>query len=202
MDEIVQDNFIQQEHLPIAFFTPQTEPMPLVRFQANVKTRGIGLCVAYSHRALDSTGVLSTGESVEASIRQHIRSLATVEPVPLGWRLFLLSLDADPALDPSQEAVGRRFNLNIRKIALLKQLMGAMLALAKLITASNDVVSALVGVCGNKARHEIIPECGSAPRVIIAANVRRLCQLPLNYIGNVLLTAEAIGPITRDLSDY
>ncbi|KAF7715294.1 Uncharacterized protein PECH_007294 [Penicillium ucsense] len=229
MDEIVQDNFIQQEYLPIKFFTPPAEPMPLVRFQANVTTRRIVLCVAYNHRALDSTGVsivlkilagyckssndqvenLSTGKSVEASIRQRIRSSATVEPVPLGWTPIPLSLDADPASDPSQEAVSRRFNLNIRKIALLKQVCNAEPVDGSHVgpdktyhCTSNDVISALVGVCGNKARHGIVPECGSAPRVIIAANVRRQCQLPPNYIGNALVAAEATSPITPNLSGH
>ncbi|KAI2786538.1 Acetyl-coenzyme A synthetase [Penicillium oxalicum] len=223
MDQITPDDFIQQDYLPIPFMMPPTEPMPLVRFQANVTTRRIVLCVAYNHRALDSTGVsvvlktlarlcsspkdqaesLPTSDDIETSTRQRIRSSASKEPVPLGWTPVPLSLDAGATEDSSHEAVSRKFSLSARKIALLKEVCNSASTAEdhdgsgkRRHCTSNDVISALVGVCGNAARRDIVPDCVSPPRVIIAANVRKQCQLPPNYIGNVLVAAEATDPIS------
>ncbi|KAJ5539853.1 Acetyl-coenzyme A synthetase [Penicillium frequentans] len=217
MDMIAQDDFIQQKYLPIPFLTPPTEPMPLVRFQANVTGHSIILCVAYNHRALDSTGVsvvlkilsefcrapdatpesLSTNGAAETAAREHIRDFQAKEPLPLHWTPVPLSLDATLPVDPAQEPVSRPFSLSAQKIALLKD------ACNKIITSeshsspekiclctSNDIITALVGFCGNKARQKIVPEAVSPPRVIIAANARKQCQLPPNYMGNALVAVE------------
>lgn len=58
------------------------------------------------------------------------------------------------------------------------------------LCTSNDIITALVGFCGNKARQEVVPETFSPPRIIIAANVRKHCQLPANYMGDVLVPVE------------
>lgn len=217
MEKIAQDDFIQQKYLPIPFLTHPAEPMPLVRFQANVTGHKVILCVAYNHRALDSTGVsvvlkilsefcrapdatpdsLSTSDAAEETARQHIRNFQAKEPLPFKWTQVPLSLDAAPPADPTQEPVSRHFTLSARKIALLKDACNTIItsephgvpAKSSLCT-SNDVITALVGFCGNKARLDIVPETVSPPRVIIAANVRKQCGLPPNYIGNALVAVE------------
>lgn len=217
MDKIAQDDFIQQKYLPIPFLTPPAEPMPLVRFQANVTGHKIILCVAYNHRALDSTGVsvmlkilsefcrapdatpdsLSTSDAAEKTARQHIRNFQAKEPLSFKWTPVPLSLDATPPVDPAQEPVSRHFSLSARKIALLKDACNTIITSeshggpgkSRLCT-SNDIITALVGFCGNKARQEIVPETVSPPRVIIAANVRKQCRLPPNYMGNALVAVE------------
>ncbi|KAJ6012339.1 Acetyl-coenzyme A synthetase [Penicillium canescens] len=200
MDKMSQDDFIQQKYLPIPFLIHPAEPMPLVRFQANVAGHKIILCVSYNHRALDSTGVsvvlkiLSNRETA----RQHIEDFKAKEPLPFNWTPVPLSLDATPTVDPAQEPVSRHFGLSARKVALLKDTCNTIITSEShggteksSLCTSNDIITALVGFCGNKARQEVVPESVSPPRVIIAANVRKQCQLPANYMGNALVPVEA-----------
>ncbi|CAG8080584.1 unnamed protein product [Penicillium nalgiovense] len=218
MDKMAQDDFIQQKYLPIPFLSPPAEPMHLVRFQANVTRHKIILCVAYNHRALDSTGVsvvlktlsefcrapeatldsLSTSDAAEKTARQHIIDFQAKEPLPFKWTSVPLSLDATTPEDHAQEPVSRHLSLSTRKVALLKDSCNKIITSeshgdpekSRLCT-SNDIITALVGFCGNKARQKIVSETVSPPRVIIAANVRKQCRLPPNYMGNALVVVEA-----------
>ncbi|CAG8898818.1 unnamed protein product [Penicillium egyptiacum] len=218
MDEVSRDDFIQQQYLPIPFLIPPTEPMPLVRFKANVTRTMIILSVAYFHRALDSTGVsvvlktlselcknqdatstnVLTNSEAEESSRQHLTKFKASQPLPFNWTLVPLSFDTTPAADPSRIPISRHFSLNPQKVTFLKDACnGIIKSLAhgdskkpNLVT-SNDIITALVGLCGNKARLEVVPESVQSPKVIIPANVRKQCQLPANYMGNALVAVES-----------
>ncbi|KOS47219.1 hypothetical protein ACN38_g1877 [Penicillium nordicum] len=217
MDKIAQDEFIQQKYLPIPFLMDPAKAMPLVRFQANVTGHNIILCVAYNHRALDSTGVsvvlkilsefcrapettpdaLSTSDAAEKTARQHIEDFKAKEPLPFNWTPVPLSFDAAPTVDPAQEPVSRHFSFSAQKLAVLKNACNTVIISEShggteksSLCTTNDIITALVGFCGNKARQGIVPGTVSPPKVIIAANVRKHCQLPANYMGDALVPVE------------
>lgn len=219
LDYLSPDDFIDQNYLPIQFLTPFTEPMPLVRFKANITNRKIVLSVAYFHRALDSTGVsvilkalaalckdpnaspdiLPTSTRAEEASRQHLLDFSAKYPVPFNWTSVPLSAETTPAEGVGNVPISRRFKLSAEKIALLKDACNA--AIARLTPdenaatppalTSNDIITALVGLCGNRARLETVLESGSSPKVIIAANVRKPSLLPETYVGNALAAVES-----------
>ncbi|KAK2764572.1 acetyl-CoA synthetase [Arachnomyces sp. PD_36] len=219
LDFLSPDDFIDQNYLPIQFLTPPTEPMPLVRFKANLTNRKIILSVAYFHRALDSTGVsvvlktlaalckdpnaspdlLPTSTRAEETSRQHLIDSAAKYPVPFNWTSVPLSPDVSPPDSVGKVPISRRFKLDAKKITLLKDACNA--AITRLPPdangvkpsplTSNDIITALVGLCGNRARLDTVLESNPPPKVIIAANVRKPSLLPATYVGNALAAVEA-----------
>ncbi|KAI9366987.1 hypothetical protein BJX61DRAFT_547942 [Aspergillus egyptiacus] len=179
MDDISPDDFIEQKYLPIPYMMPPTEPLPLIRFKANVTKNRIILCIVYYHTALDSTSVsvtlkalaelckdselspdlLPSSARAEQSSRHHTANPTAGDPLPLNWTLVPLSLDPKLPDDPGKLATSRGSSLSYDKVTLLKDTCNAVLAalppidgMAKppLLT-SNDILMALVGICGNKA---------------------------------------------------
>lgn len=215
LDYISPDDFIDQRYLPLPFLMPPTEPQPLIRFKANVTDTKVILCVAYFHKALDSTGVsvvvktlaelckdhnaspdvLPTSASAEESSRQHLLDFAAQSPVPFNWTLTPLSLDPPPE-DPGKIPVSRHFKLNAEKISLLKDACNRIISSLSTVSlpplTSNDIITALVGLCGNRARLSTVSDnIPPSPKVIIAANVRKQSLLPATYAGNALAAVEA-----------
>lgn len=219
LDYLSPDDFIDQNYLPLQFLTPPTEPMPLVRFKANLTNRKIILSVAYFHRALDSTGVsvvlkalaalckdpnaspniLPTSTRAEETSRQHLIDFAAKGPLPFNWTTVPLSLDAAPPEGVGMIPISRLFKLSAEKVTLLKDACNAVIArlppdenaAKQPLLTSNDIITALVGLCGNRARLETVLERGSSPKVIIAANVRKQSLLPATYAGNALVAVES-----------
>ncbi|CAG7951382.1 unnamed protein product [Penicillium nalgiovense] len=192
MDKIAQDDFIQQKYLPIPFLSP---PSRAYASGVSVVLKTLSEFCRAPEATLDS---LSTSDAAEKTARQHIIDFRAKEPLPFKWTSVPLSLDATTPEDHAQEPVSRHFSLSTHKVALLKDYCNKIITSeshgdpekSRLCT-SNDIITALVGFCGNKARQEIVPETVSPPRVIIAANVRKQCRLPPNYMGNALVAVEA-----------
>ncbi|CAG8018240.1 unnamed protein product [Penicillium nalgiovense] len=192
MDKIAQDDFIQQKYLPIPFLSP---PSRAYASGVSVVLKTLSEFCRAPEATLDS---LSTSDAAEKTVRQHIIDFRAKEPLPFKWTSVPLSLDATTPEDHAQEPVSRHFSLSTHKVALLKDYCNKIITSeshgdpekSRLCT-SNDIITALVGFCGNKARQEIVPETVSPPRVIIAANVRKQCRLPPNYMGNALVAVEA-----------
>ena len=218
MDEISRDDFIQQQYLPLQFLIPPTKPMPLVRFKANVTRKKIILSLAYFHRALDSKGVavilktlselckdpdatpdtLPTSSEAEQSSRLHLINIKGRQPLPFNWTSAPLSLDTTEPTDPGKITISRHFSLSPQKVTLLKDACNGIIkslahgdpAKSHPVT-SNDIITALVGLCGNTARLETVPEHVPSPKTIIPADVRKQCRLPANYMGNALVAVES-----------
>ena len=219
LDDISPDDFIGQKYLPIPFLMAPTEPLPLIRFKANVTKNRVILCVVYYHRALDSTSVsvtlqalaelcknsemspdlLPSSARAEESSRHQLANPADGNPVPLNWTLAPLSLDPKLPDNPAKLPTSRRFSLSYEKVTLLKDTCNAVLGALPPISGmakpplltSNDILTALAGLYGNKARLETVPEHVPSPKVIIAANVRKQCCLPETYMGNALVAVES-----------
>lgn len=214
LDYTPPDDFIDQKYLPLPFLMPPTDPQPLIRFKANVTDTKVILCVAYFHKALDSTAVsvairalaelckdpntspevLPTSASAEESSRQHLLDSAAQSPVPFNWTLTPLTFDPPPE-DPGKIPVSQHFKLSAEKVSLLKNACNAAISGSEIDLpplTSNDIITALVGLCGNRARLSTVPDyIPPSPKVIIAANVRKPSLLPATYTGNALSAVEA-----------
>ncbi|OJJ82327.1 uncharacterized protein ASPGLDRAFT_526464 [Aspergillus glaucus CBS 516.65] len=229
LDYTAPDDFIDQKYLPLPFFMSPAEPQPLIRFKANVTNTKVILSVAYFHKALDSTAVsvavralaelckdpntspelLPTSVSAEESSRQHLLDFAAQSPVPFNWTLTPPTFDPPPE-DPGKIPVSQHFKLSAEKISFLKNACNASLSSSEVDLpplTSNDIITALIGLCGNRARLSTVPDyIPPSPKVIIAANVRKQSLLSATYSGNALSAVEAsydasIFPEGTTLSD-
>lgn len=214
LDHTSPDDFIDQKYLPLPFLMPPTDPQPLVRFKANVTNTQVVLCVSYFHKALDSTAVsvairalaelckdpntspevLPISASGEELSRQRLLDSAAQYPVPFNWTLTPLTFDPPPE-DPDKIPVSHHFKLSAEKITLLKNACNAAISGSEIELpplTSNDIITALIGLCGNRARLSTVPDyIPPSPKVIIAANVRKQSLLPATYAGNALSAVEA-----------
>lgn len=183
LDDTSPDDFIQQQYLPLPFLMDPKDPMPLIRFKANVTKTRIILCVVFHHKALDgksmsvtlkalaelckhpelSPNLLPSSEKAEESSRHLLVNPAAGEPLPLNWTLAPLTLDPTPPEDPGRVPMSRRFSLCWEKVTLLKDAYNAVLSALPPIDGnarplrltSNDILTHWPGSVGT--RHVWIP---------------------------------------------
>ncbi|PGH17489.1 hypothetical protein AJ79_01089 [Helicocarpus griseus UAMH5409] len=213
------NDLLNEKFLPLPFFMPFTEPLPLLRLKANVTKDTITLCLAHLHKAIDGGAVsvilralaelckdpnapldaLPTSPEKEEAARQYMEDFTAKEPGRPSYDLVPLPLDAPLPQEPGLMSISRRYKFSAEKITLLKDACNAVIADAKLIVnpskpiqlTTNDIITAIIGLCGNRARMLAIPGRKSPPRLIMVANIRKLISLPENYAANALAAIPA-----------
>ena len=66
---VERDDVQHADFVPIPIHLPTTDPSPVLRFQANMMTDGLVLCVTFDHRMTDGLGVLAILDSLAACCR-------------------------------------------------------------------------------------------------------------------------------------
>lgn len=195
--------------LPIII--PADRPSPIARFQANVFPDGILLCMTLTHACFDASGLgtilkmlatfccansathlplsLPTTYAKEASSRQIILDSA-IPPSASNSKAYsriFKSNDIIPGLD--KDLSSRRFSFSASKIRALKDACNAARpADQDPILSRNDVLTALLAICMNRARQN--EQTNSLPSSLgVPVNLRRRFHPSLleNYLGNAIM---------------
>ncbi|KAJ5473750.1 hypothetical protein N7475_003316 [Penicillium sp. IBT 31633x] len=207
--------------IPFPILNPPASPSPVLRLKANVIEDKLLLVWCFDHRVMDVVGFLAllatfatfcrdpktseplvTTPDAQEKAREHIEDTAlTTEPQRLCWTSFPPPTSGDESfIDSSEVPISSFHVLDARKIKMLYDACTvAVLSLPENYRKSlpfisfppNLVVSALVGLCGSRARLQAFPNQQDQPsNLLIAANIRKAAELP-SYIGNAVFVVES-----------
>ncbi|EAW15308.1 putative acetyltransferase [Aspergillus clavatus NRRL 1] len=195
-----------KSHSPLPRFIPSTEPRPVLRFQANVMSNGIVLCLSFSHAVLDGTGAGTLLEALAACCRE---SPADELPTDVGTEkrsrdnLFDATLphdrrkdhDAEYTIEPLAfempvDISTRRLIFSSESVRTLKDTCTALLREQGIDTvqlSSNDVFTAFLAVCISQAQNALKRHPKESD-IVMAVNLRNKLQpaIPDSYLGNMV----------------
>ncbi|KAJ5984986.1 hypothetical protein N7522_012182 [Penicillium canescens] len=221
-----KDNLLNEAFLPIAFEQAAEDLSPIFRFQANVMVDGVFLCFTFNHMAVDGVGVWNVAKSLavccrdpgappnllETDVLQEAQCRRTIFEAASSRNTKALSLkDWFPAPGiGSQDPVSARLVLDAEKVAKLRHSCSATL---RINFSSNTIVMAVLWFCFIRARFGLrsTQEEQSVDEscLVVVSDTRSKLQpnIPMSYIGNVVVTTEAyirIEPIisAMTLSSY
>lgn len=204
---------------PFPIQSPPPSPSPVLRLKANVIGDELLLVWCFDHRVMDGAGFLvllatfaefcrdpdtrgpfATTPHAQEKARHHIEDAATMsERRKLTWTSFP-SEDEVPT-DASRAPISCSYVLDAQKIRMIYEACSVALyslphqyrpGSPNVFFPPSLVVSALVGLCGSRARARAFPDHQKQPSdIFVAANVRKSAGLRSSYIGNGVLSVES-----------
>ncbi|PWY75655.1 hypothetical protein BO83DRAFT_310430 [Aspergillus eucalypticola CBS 122712] len=202
-DDAQHANFV-----PIPIHLPNTDPSPVLRFQANVMTDGLVLCVTFNHRMMDGLGVVAIFDSLAACCRGD--SAFTGMTAQLQKKLQLTSMrsstpynirdeiKAEPKILSSPKS--RKFALSSEKISMLKQKCNSMFSTTSGQTlkpnlTNLDILTALIWISVARAKQALSPTTpkDTPSTLSCVVDIRSILRPKLGtYIGNALMRAKCV----------
>jgi hypothetical protein len=205
-----KDNLLSEAFLPIAFEQAAEDLSPICRFQANVMVDGIFLCFTLNHMAVDGMGAWNVAKSLAVCCRdpgalpnlletdvlqesQCRRAIFEAASSPNTKAPSLKDWFPAPDID-SQDPVSARLVLDAEKVAKLRNSCSAKL---RIKLSSNTIVMAVLWFCFIRARFG--PRTTQEERsvdescLVVVSDTRSKLEpnIPMSYIGNVVVTTEA-----------
>ncbi|GKZ85984.1 hypothetical protein AnigIFM56816_000832 [Aspergillus niger] len=203
-----RDDVQHADFVPIPIHLPTTDPSPVLRFQANIMTDGLVLCVTFDHRMMDGLGVLAILDSLAACCRGD--SALTDMAAQLQKKQQLASIrsstpyntqdefQAEPRIQVSP--VSRRFALSPEKISMLKKKCNSMISTSSGQTSNPnltnvDILTALIWISIARATEATSPSTpkGTLSTLSSVVELRSILHPKLGtYIGNAMMGAKCV----------
>ncbi|RDK45529.1 hypothetical protein M752DRAFT_333347 [Aspergillus phoenicis ATCC 13157] len=205
---VERDDVQHADFVPIPIHLPTTDPSPVLRFQANMMTDGLVLCVTFDHRMTDGLGVLAILDSLAACCRgdsaltdmaaqlqkkQQLASIRSLTPYNIQDKF-----QAEPKIPFSP--VSRRFALSPEKISMLKKKCNSMTSTSSGQTSNPnltnvDILTALIWISITRAKQASSPSTpkGALSTLSSAVELRSILHPKLGTnIGNALMAAKSV----------
>ncbi|PYH29001.1 uncharacterized protein BO87DRAFT_401684 [Aspergillus neoniger CBS 115656] len=202
------DDVQHADFVPILLHLHTTDPSPVLRFQANVMTDGLVLCLTFDHRMMDGLGVLAildslaaccrgdpalTGMAAQLQKKQQLASIKSSAPYNVQDKF-----KARPKVPCSP--VSRRFAVSPEKISMLKEKCNSMFCTKSGQTfrpklTNGDILTALIWISVTRAKQASSP---TTPKDTLSTlsclvEIRTILYPKLGtYIGNAMMTTQCV----------
>ncbi|KAJ5486582.1 hypothetical protein N7530_000882 [Penicillium desertorum] len=202
--------------MPFQVVSPPRNPSPVLRFKAHVIEDNVHLVLCFDHRVMDGSGIFAlfytfaafcrdlnatgpfTTPQAQEETRQHIEQVAsTATPRDLQWTdLFTPTSEDEVPTDYCRVPIGSSHVFDGQKINMLLDACNSALQslpekyrkdLPEMSLRPGLLVSALLGICSNRARLRAFPdEPYLSSDMFIVENLRKTLKLRLGYLGNTI----------------
>ncbi|CAG8890034.1 unnamed protein product [Penicillium egyptiacum] len=204
--------------MPFPVVCPPRNPSPVLRWKANVIGDDLHLVLCFDHRVMDGSGIFvllrafaafcrdinapgpSTTPQAQEETRQHLEEVAsTATPRDLQWTTIPTPTSEAP--DSSRVPINSPHIFDGQKIKLLLDACNSALQsvpekyrkdLPEMSLRPGLLVSALLGICSNRARLRAFPnEPELSSDMCIAENLRKVLNLRRGYFGNTIAATQS-----------
>ncbi|KAJ5838616.1 uncharacterized protein N7525_003804 [Penicillium rubens] len=213
---ITVDGKFNTSLMPFPVVSPPRNPSPVLRLKAHVIEDNVHLVLCFDHRVMDGSGIFAlfrtfssfcrdlnatgpfTTTQAQEEIRQHIEQVAsTATPRDVQWTSLPTTTSEDKVpTDYGRVPIGSSHVFDAQKINILLDACNSTLQslpekyrkdLSETSLRPGLLVSALLGICSNRARLRAFPdEPHLSSDMFIVENLRKALNLRRGYLGSTI----------------